>query len=482
MGSSSTDSAETKPEADPHQGRAAERIPAPGLVVLFSSESAEHVGAWLPVPEGKPRLLGRGAAQAEDEAVRLVPLRQRPGRSVELPPFTNPSLSREQLLVGRAGPDALQLENVGRCRLLVNGEEAAKSMLKPGDVIELGGQLVLLCAVRASRLEGPPGEPAHAYGTADAHGFVGESPAAWRLRAELVAVAARSGHVLVFGATGSGKELVAAALHALARRSGKLVARNAATLPESLVDAELFGNLKDYPNPGMPDRRGLLGAADAGSLFLDEFAELPLPAQAHLLRALDRGEYQRLGETTPRQSSFRLLAATNRPESALRRDLLERFDFRLRVPDLAARREDIPFIARHLFATMAGDAPELCTRFTGNGGLPKLSPNFVARLARHPFLGNVRELRNLLWSALDGATGDALEWPDVEPDPAAEDEEELTASGTDATAARLKRVLDENGGSMEKSFRALGLSSRYALLRLLKKHGITVKRQTSSSD
>jgi two-component system response regulator HydG len=481
MGSSSTDSAETKPEADPHQSRAAERVPAPGLVVLFSSEGAEHVGAWLPIPEGKPRLLGRGAAQAEDEAIRLVPLQQRPRRNVELTPFANPALSREQLLVGRDGAQTLSIENLGRCRLLVNGEEAEQQVLQPGDVLEVGGQLVLLCSVRAPRLEGPPGEPTYGFGHADPHGFVGESPAAWRLRAEIAAVAPRSGHVLVFGDTGSGKELVANALHALAHRSGKLVARNAATLPESLVDAEIFGNLKDYPNPGMPDRRGLLGAADAGSLFLDEFAELPLPAQAHLLRALDRGEYQRLGETTTRKSSFRLLAATNRPESALRRDLLERFDFRLRVPALAARREDIPFIARHLFTVMAGDAPDLCARFSGDGGMPKLSPNFVARLARHPFLGNVRELRSLLWSSLHAATGDVLEWPSSEQQANVETDPGDTAEAADMTAIKLKRVLDENGGSMEKSFRALGLSSRYALLRLLKKHGITVKRQTSHS-
>src|SRR6185295_18995653 len=113
--------------------------------------------------------------------------------------------------------------------------------------------------------------------------------------------------------------LVARALHS---RSGmsKLTSRNAATLPEALVEAELFGNLKNYPNPGMPERPGLIGAADGGCLFLDEFAELPQPAQAHLLRALDQGEYQRLGDATVRHARFRLIAATNRPESALRRD------------------------------------------------------------------------------------------------------------------------------------------------------------------
>src|SRR5262249_46773968 len=148
---------------------------------------------------------------------------------------------------------------------------------------------------------------------------------------ELGMIAPRSGHVIVFGTSGTGKELVAAALHGLSGRSGAFVARNSVTLPEALVDAELFGNLKGYPNPGMPDRAGLVGAAHGGSLFLDEFGELPLSAQAHLLRVLDAGEYQRLGETGVRRADFRLLAATNRAESAFRQDVLARFDFRLKL-------------------------------------------------------------------------------------------------------------------------------------------------------
>src|SRR5690606_5383103 len=102
-------------------------------------------------------------------------------------------------------------------------------------------------------------------------GIVGESPAAWALRDELAFVAARDLHVLLHGATGTGKELAARAIHGLGRSAGReMIARNAATLPAGIADAELFGNAKDYPNPGMRERPGLVGAADGSTLFLDE--------------------------------------------------------------------------------------------------------------------------------------------------------------------------------------------------------------------
>ena len=454
--------------------------PVPGLVVLWSMDEPACVGAWLPVspsPAARAHVFGRGPSRQDDEHPRLLAYRQRPDGNHSLEPLQSQSLSRSQLLVQAALPELLELVNVGRRRLLVNGTEVERAQVRPGDVIEIGAQLALLCVTRPRRFGASPAWSDHAFGEPDRHGFVGESAAAWKLRAEVAFAARRTGHVLVLGATGTGKELVARALHAASNRTGPLVARNAATLPESLVDAELFGNLKGYPNPGMPDRRGLIGAADGGSLFLDEFADLPAAAQAHVLRVLDGGEYHRLGEDTARRSQFRLIAATNRPASALRTDVLARFDFRLATPDLAARREDVPLLARHLLRIMADDDPELKQRFFADG-VPRLSLQLVRRLVRREYTANVRELRHLLWRALAGSAGNILEWADARP---AGDEGELPAS-SDAPIDReqLQRALDENNGSLEKTWRALGLANRHVLSRLVRKHGLSVTKQPRS--
>jgi transcriptional regulator with AAA-type ATPase domain len=343
-----------------------------------------------------------------------------------------------------------------------------------GDVIDLGSQMTLLCALRPQALE-PAHTPSHVFGAPDAHGFVGESQAAWQLRSELSFAAPRAGHVLVLGATGTGKELIAHALHRDSKRSGPFVARNAATLPESLVDAELFGNAKGYPNPGMAERKGMIGAADGGTLFLDEFADLPAGAQAHVLRVLDAGEYHRLGEDKARHSEFRLVAATNRPESALRADVLARFDFRIKTPDLGARPEDIPLIAIQLLRSMAGGDADLSARFFSPEGLPRLSEGFVRGLVQHTYVANVRELRQRLWTALATKTGNELAWPAAVP--AVSDPSSSAATHDELSGEQLKHALQANNGSLEKTWRALGLANRHVLHRLLRKHGLSVTKQ-----
>src|SRR5262249_8174942 len=144
--------------------------------------------------------------------------------------------------------------------------------------------------------------PADPFGMGDRFGIVGESAAAWHLRAAIAFVAAQSAHVLITGASGTGKELVARAIHAASERAARpMVARSAGTFPETLVDAELFGSARGYPNAGMPERTGLFGEADGSTLFFDEIGEVPESLQSHLLRVLDSGEYHRLGESRQRR-------------------------------------------------------------------------------------------------------------------------------------------------------------------------------------
>ena len=462
---------ETEPEAKAQSPTKSAARSGLGLIVLWSSEDPHHIGGWLAcsnTASGTPLLFGRGGAQATDEFVRARAVRQRPGENEILAPFMSRSLSRSQLKLRVLG-DALEVENIGRCSLSSHGAEVRKTEVRPGDVLEVGAQLVVMC-MRRPQLLPKSAAAQHEFGEADAYGYVGESVEAWRLRSEVSSIATLPGHVLLLGASGTGKELVAAALHSKSGRIGPLVARNAATLPDSLVDAELFGNLKGYPNPGMVERKGLIGAADGGTLFLDEFGELSLDAQAHLLRVLDSGEYQRLGDTAARRSDFRLLAATNRSESAMRADVLARFDFRLHLPDLSKRVEDLPFIVRHLLRTMTDTDAELRERVFGSQAWPRFSAQFVRSLAERRFGTNVRELRSLLWQALPKSPDAAFEWPVEVRVPESKRPESIEAN-------ELQRVLDENNGSIEKSWRALGLSSRYAMNRLLKKHGVTITKR-----
>jgi two-component system nitrogen regulation response regulator GlnG/two-component system response regulator HydG len=253
-----------------------------------------------------------------------------------------------------------------------------------------------------------------------------------------------------------------------------------------LLDAELFGNLANYPNAGMPARRGLIGEADGSTLFLDEFAELPAEQQAHLLRVLDAGgEYQALGDARTRRSDLRLVAATNRDPSELRHDVLARFTVRVHVPGLRDRAEDVPLLLRHLLRAAASRGDVGAARFltrTPTGLEPRLDPDLVEALVLHPFTHHVRELDGLLWRAIAGSPRDYVAFPrDLR--------EELLAARTthglarqaraaraDPTLEEVRACLSRNSGHVERTALELGLPSRYALYRLLKKHGIALER------
>ena len=323
------------------------------------------------------------------------------------------------------------MENAGSCPLIHDGRQVSRATLAPGDTLELRNELLFLCVRRAPIVSPPAVElaaPLHPFGGPDAFGIVGESPRIWELRRQIYAVARHEAHVLILGASGVGKELVARAVHARSSRGARpLVTRNAATIPEGLVDAELFGNAKGYPHPGMPERRGLIGEAHASSLFLDEIAELPQGLQAHLLRVMDDGDYHLLGESTTRRSDLRLLAATNRPESDLKHDVLARLKIRLLVPDLNARRDDIPLLVVHLLRRHAAADPVLAARFFPDGdprGAPRISPVLMLSLVQRRYTTHLRELETQILGATLEGSGRYLELPPtppraVEPDPPA---------------------------------------------------------------
>jgi DNA-binding NtrC family response regulator len=251
------------------------------------------------------------------------------------------------------------------------------------------------------------------------------------------------------------------------------VSRNAATFPSGIIDAELFGNVKNYPNPGMDARPGLIGEADGSTLFLDEIAELPSELQAHLLRVLDAGgEYQRLGDAQPRRADLRIVAATNRDPSELKHDLLARFVLRLGLPGLGDRREDVPLLVRHLLKAAVAKNPQIGKRFFTKDGEPRVDPDLIEALLRQRYTHHVRELDELLWRAIAASRGTYVAFADdlkarLEPEPpeSAAIEEELSEE-------RIREALARHDGKVSRAYKELGLKSRYALYRLLKKYAI----------
>jgi DNA-binding NtrC family response regulator len=238
--------------------------------------------------------------------------------------------------------------------------------------------------------EGEPGNPAFAL----LPGMIGSSEAMRRVYRLARLVAPRTTTVLVAGPTGSGKELVARALHLLSPRAGRaFVAVNCAAIPEALLESELFGYARGAFTGAVQAQAGRIAAAHGGTLFFDEVSELPLGMQAKLLRFLEQKEIQRLGSPEIVRVDVRVVAASNVDLAAragrgeFREDLFYRLSaFPLELPRLAERQEDIIPLAEHFLACMA----------TAIGGRPRLSEEAVQILEGHPWRGNVRELQHVI--------------------------------------------------------------------------------------
>jgi len=318
----------------------------------------------------------------------------------------------------------------------------------------------------------------------ESEGVVGESARMREILALTARVARRDVPVCIEGESGTGKELVARALHrGSSRRRGPFVAINCAALPESLIESELFGHARGAFTGADRDKPGVIETADKGTLFLDEVGELPLAAQAKLLRFLQEGEIRRLGESAVREADVRIVAATNRQlekevdEGRFREDLYYRIrGVELRVPPLRERGRDVLLLADHFLARESRREP---------GGPNCFSDDALQALQLYDWPGNVRELENVVRSAYALAPGGAIDLEHLHPRMRIARATRVPVGGFFDEVTRFRRDLVERSleraeGNQSRAAAMLGIS-RQALAYQIRELGIVVRRPAAGS-
>jgi len=305
--------------------------------------------------------------------------------------------------------------------------------------------------------------------------LTGASAAIARLRCQIVKVAKTSAPVLIWGESGSGKELAANAVHAhSARAAGPFVAINCGAMPASLIQSELFGHQRGAFTGATQDKRGLIEAAAGGTLFLDEIADLPLESQANLLRFLQEKTIYRLGATHSTRVDVRVIAATHVnlqqavANGTFREDLYYRLNVLvLDVPALRERKEDLVSLAEHIFQSYISERAPRVRGFSGKA---------LAAIEAYHWPGNVRELINRVRRAMVMADGRLITPLDLglapRPGAAAPAGMQLDDTRVHAERGAIEASLLRVGNNVTLAARQLGVS-RMTLYRLLAKHGMS---------
>ena len=311
-------------------------------------------------------------------------------------------------------------------------------------------------------------------------GIVGRSPQLWEMLSRVRRVAPHYRALLITGETGTGKDLVARAVHKLSPvASGRLVVLNCSAVVETLFESELFGHIKGSFTDATSDKPGLFEHANGGTLFLDEIGDMPLGTQAKLLRVLQNQEVQRVGALTARKVDVRVIAATNHnlrqaiAEKRFREDLYYRLSMvEIHLPRLADRKEDLPLLERHFIARFA-------TEFRKE--IRGLTRRAQVRLAQHSWPGNVRELENVIGHAAMMTLSDTIDIQDL-PGYLQAGSEHVAAPALSAPPVEVRsieeqerlllmRALEAAGGNQSRAARILRIG-RDALRYKLKKHNL----------
>ncbi len=387
------------------------------------------------------------------------------------------------LLVAFADQAAIALENA---RLWTENERRRQELeLRAAELAQAKVEIERVLEARTEELEQTQRDLGRARselaGQLSRHGIVGQSAAMRRVFALIERVADQPVPIVVEGESGTGKELVARAIHASGlRKKEPFVAINCAALPEQLLESELFGHVRGAFTGADRDKKGLFAQAEGGTIFLDEFADMPARMQIDLLRVLQERRIRPLGADTDIAVDVRIIAASNRPlkqlvaSGRLREDLYYRMSVvEIRLPALRERPEDIPLLCDHLLAR-AAERSDARPR--------KLSRGALERIVRAPLPGNVRQLEHMLTSAAMLAEGPQIEAQDLgmesrgaEPElhpsaPPADDD--LIGAPEDVQGfksrerKRIIEALEKHGWNRAKAATALGMPRRTFYRRL----------------
>jgi transcriptional regulator with AAA-type ATPase domain len=386
-------------------------------------------------------------------------------------PAASASQRHARIVLGR---DGAHVEDLGsKNGTVVNGARVDRAALDDGDVVEIGGAFFVFRPRWPTLvvLEDDLGAPA-LEGTPRAMRTV--IPGLEHRYRALLRIAASNLSVLLLGETGTGKELLARAVHEASGRRGAFVAVNCGALPASLVEALLFGHRRGAFSGAIRDERGFVRAADGGTLFLDEIGDLALPSQAVLLRVLQEREVVPIGETQPTRVDVRVVAATHRPIQTLaqaegfRSDLLGRLaGYTFVAPSLRERKEDMGLLVADMLARLRSNAPDVT-----------LAPAAVRALLAHAWPRNVRELEQALAASLELMDGEVLgraHLPaSIDASPAAPPPGSApppAPRGTKVSAAELARLMEEHEGNVAAVARALS-KAPLQVRRWLKEYGL----------
>ena len=452
-------------------------IPALGAgAVLHYADLARRAGAPRPMPRGKDNTLSmtlpglKAAGEPElvlapgTAAERRIPVGDGPlivGKAEDADiPIDDPHVSRRHARIARTARGVVVEDLDSRNGTFVHGVAVKEALLTPGVVITVGKTPI--------RFDVRDGRDA---ANATFGGAVGAAPAMGEVFALLEKLAPTDLGVTLIGETGTGKDVLARAVHgASRRREAPFVVFDCGAVAPNLIESELFGHEKGAFTGAVSEHPGAFERAHGGTLFLDEIGELPLDLQPRLLRALEGGTIKRLGAVSERRVDVRVIAATNRDlegeveAGRFRRDLYFRLSGAVvEIPPLRERLEDVEILARAILDEVAGPLG--------------ISPATVAALCAHDWPGNVRELKNVLARAAALADSRMLEPRHLmlfRPRAREPEVDELPLAGRTLETlerAAVRQTLEREGGNRTRAAKALGIAPS-TLYEKLKKYGI----------